>query len=139
MQRCHPMNAYPTLYARLCAHCVEEGGCWTWVGPTRRHGGGCRPALSMRTVGLKHPVSGLAMHPQQRNAARLMCELFYGPPPTPLHEAGHVCEDNWLCVHPWHLTWETKKENMARMWKRRREEMCFDIGIRVAFDAPIPF
>jgi hypothetical protein len=51
-----------------------------------------------------------------------MCELIHGPAPTPEHEASHLCEDEWLCVNPDHLIWETKKENMARQWERRRRE-----------------
>lgn len=120
---------YRTLYERLCAHCLEEGGCWTWIGPVRRHGGGDRPALSMRRPGEKHPVTGKQANPAQYNAARLMCELFHGPAPTPEHEASHLCDDNWCCVHPWHLMWETKRENMARMWKRRREEAELDLRL----------
>lgn len=97
---------YASLWDRLCANCCEEGGCWTWIGPVRRHGGGDRPAVSRRVRGVEHP--------RQFNAARLMCELMHGPAPTPEHEASHLCIDNWLCIHPWHMIWETKKENIAR-------------------------
>jgi hypothetical protein len=100
------MSRYASLWDRLCAHCREDGGCWTWTGPLRRHGGGERPALSMRVPGVQNP--------RNFNAARLMCELFHGPAPTPEHEASHLCLDNWLCIHPWHVVWETKKENIAR-------------------------
>jgi hypothetical protein len=127
------MRAYADLYARLCAHCKEDKGCWTWTGPTRRHFGGNRPAISMRKPSVKHPVTGMAANPSQKNAARLMCELFHGPAPTPLHEASHLCEDNWLCVHPFHVIWETKKKNMARMWERRRRkyEWCPVLSVHV--------
>ena len=112
--------AYESLWHRLCAHVRIEGWCWTWVGPTRRHGGGNRPAVSLRVSEVPHP--------RQHNAARLMCELIHGPAPSPEHEASHLCEDNWLCICPDHLIWETKRENMARMWARRREEMQCDIN-----------
>ena len=134
--------AYPNLYDRLCAHCFLDGNCWTWIGPVRRHGGGDRPAISMRKRGAKHPTTDRAMHATQKNAARLMCELFYGPAPTPEHEASHLCEDNWLCVHPWHLCWETKRENMARMWAKRRAEARGDHDIDAGVKADpnlIPF
>lgn len=120
-------HGYPDLYARLAAHCCEDGDCWTWVGSVRRHGGGDRPAVTMRVAGKKHPITDKVANPKRFNAARLMCELFHGPAPTPEHEASHLCEANWLCVHPWHLCWETKKENMARMWAKRRADAECDI------------
>lgn len=104
------------MFDRLIAHCTRDGDCWTWIGPTRRHGGGDRPAISMRVPNKPSPVN--------RNAARIMCEVFHGPPPTPQHEASHLCgSDNWLCVHPWHLIWETRSENMKRMYADRRREV----------------
>lgn len=69
-----------------------------------------------------------------------MCELFHGPAPTPEHEASHLCDQNWLCVMPFHLIWETKKENMARMWKKRRTESACDINAGIKADPnQIPF
>ncbi len=96
---------YASLWDRLVAHVRIEGDCWTWTGPVRRHGGGHRPALSVRVPGSENP--------RNRNAARVMCELVHGPG-EPGHEASHLCRDNWLCVCPDHLIWETKKENIAR-------------------------
>lgn len=126
---------YESMYDRLCAHCMEDAGCWTWVGPVRRCGGGYRPAVSVRIPGEKHPITEMALNPRQRNAARLMCEIFHGPPSTPEHEASHIdCEDNWLCIHPWHLFWETKRENMARMWAKRRADADADIDAGVRAD-----
>lgn len=93
------------MWDRLCAHIVIEGLCWTWVGPTRRHGGGHRPAVSMWI-----PEKGGT---RNFNAARLMLEMTHGPAPLG-HEASHLCLDNWLCICPDHLCWETKKENIAR-------------------------
>lgn len=116
---------YESLWHRLCAHIevCRYTGCWDWTGPTRRHGGGHRPALT-RWI----PGKGA----RNFNAARLMCELVHGPAPTPEHEASHLCEEirlesNWLCICPDHLIWETKKENMARMWATRRAEADCDI------------
>jgi hypothetical protein len=45
---------------------------------------------------------------------RLLCELLYGPAPSPKHHAAHSCgrgQDG--CVHPKHIRWATPKENMA--------------------------
>jgi hypothetical protein len=50
-----------------------------------------------------------------------MCELIHGPAPEG-HEASHLCEDNWLCVSPDHLLWETKRENIARRNARWKDE-----------------
>lgn len=106
---------YPSLFERLVANTAEpENGqaCWNWTGPTRRHGGGDRPSVSIRVPGVAHP--------RNFNAARVMLEIVEGPPPTPEHEASHLCYGNWLCVCPDHLLRETKQENMARQWSRRR-------------------
>ncbi len=107
---------YESLWHRLVANIRIEGDCWTWTGPVRRHGGGDRPAITMRT-----PGAGRAGHPKNHNAARVMCELIHGPAPEG-HEASHLCLDNWLCCCPDHLMWETKKENIARRDARWKDE-----------------
>ncbi len=109
---------YASLWDRLVANIKIDGDCWTWTGPVRRHGGGDRPAISMRV-----PGAGAAAHPKQHNAARVMCTLIHGPAPGPEYDASHLCEDNWLCLCPDHVLWETKKENAARLTARRRAEM----------------
>jgi len=97
---------YPSLWDRLVANItIDDLGCWIWIGPVRRHGGGVRPALSLRVPGVPHP--------RQFNAARVMTELVHGPAPEG-HEASHLCEDEWLCVCPDHLIWETKTEEGVR-------------------------
>lgn len=49
-------------------------------------------------------------------ASRYICELAYGPPPTPAYEAAHSCGNgNRGCVSKWHLSWKTHKDNMADM------------------------
>lgn len=120
------------MWHRLCSHVriCPATNCWDWVGPTRRHGGGHRPAITQRV-----PEKG----PRNFNAARIMCELVHGPAPTPEHEASHLCEDNWLCVCPDHLLWETKRENMARQWARRRQELACDIDARGEVTTECPF
>lgn len=122
---------YESLWHRLVAQIRIECDCWLWIGTTRRHGGGHRPAICIRDE----------RGPRQQNAARVMCEIIHGPAPTPTHEASHLCEDEWLCVNPDHLIWETKQENMARQWVRRREtKEDPDIGAGVPADPnEIPF
>lgn len=116
---------YASLWDRIVAQVLIEGDCWTWTGPVRRHGGGHRPAISLRT-----PGAGKAGHPKQRNVARVVCELIHGPAPEG-HEASHLCLDAWCCVNPDHLLWETKKENIARRDARRIDtEPCIYDGVR---------
>lgn len=46
--------------------------------------------------------------------SRLVCNLVYGAPPTPRHEAAHSCGNGHLgCVNPRHLCWKTHTENEA--------------------------
>lgn len=106
---------YANLWDRLVAWVRIEADCWTWTGTVRRHGGGHRPKICIRV-----PGGGKKTHPKSYNVARVMCEVIHGPAPTPEHEASHLCEDNWLCVCPDHLIWETKKENIARRTQRFR-------------------
>lgn len=50
-------------------------------------------------------------------AHRWMCEMEYGPPPTPAHKATHDCgKGHEGCVNPKHLSWKTQKENLADCW-----------------------
>lgn len=46
--------------------------------------------------------------------SRLVCEARNGPPPTPDHDAAHSCgKGRSGCVTPRHMSWKTRKENMA--------------------------
>jgi hypothetical protein len=43
---------------------------------------------------------------------RLMCVMAHGEPPTPDHEASHLCGNgHGGCVNPKHLEWKTASEN----------------------------
>ena len=102
---------YANLYARLVANTAEpenDQACWTWTGPTRRHGGGHRPALSIRIPGAPRTVG-----PRNHNAARLMLDLL-GELRDPTLEASHLCKGNWLCINPDHLIAESKQDNIHR-------------------------
>ena len=47
-----------------------------------------------------------------RSAARVVCELTHGDPPTAQHQAAHSCGKGHLgCVNPRHLRWATPQEN----------------------------
>lgn len=48
--------------------------------------------------------------PRRTTVSRYMCELAYGEPPTPEHEAAHSC-GNRACVNKKHLRWATITEN----------------------------
>lgn len=88
--------------------------CLTW--PFGRHQDG-------RAGGVK--ISGRAVM-----AARAMCELAHGKPPTPDHEAAHSCGNgNEGCINPKHLRWATSAENKADMVEhgtRIRGEKCWN-------------
>jgi hypothetical protein len=49
-----------------------------------------------------------------QNAARVMCTLAHGDPPSPKSHAAHSCGNGHLgCVHPQHIEWKTARENEA--------------------------
>lgn len=70
-------------------------------------------------------------------AHRVMCKLAHGEPPTPRHEAAHIC-GNALCVNPRHLKWKTRSANqldsvtMGRVWRGgRRGKLTRDKADRI--------
>ena len=74
----------------------DKEGCLTWPFGTDRNGYGRLTASG--------PCS----------AHRFLCEAAHGPPPSPHHEAAHLCGNGHLaCVNPRHLRWATHKENEA--------------------------
>lgn len=84
----------------LQAHVGYTGeGCLTWPFYTRQEG-----------------VAYMTFRGKPVAAARVMCVLAHGEPPTIAHEAAHSCGNGHLgCVHPQHLRWATHKENGADM------------------------
>lgn len=91
---------------------VNQHGCHVWTGAVSTTRRGHRPIMCLRSI--KRVV----------RVARLVLEWKAGPPPTPLHEAGHTCPhgEHELCVNPAHLTWMTREEN--EQWKRTYEEVA---------------
>lgn len=83
--------------------------CHLWTGAVSTTRRGHRPIMCLRSIG------------RVVRAARLVLEWKEGPPPSPLHEAGHTCPkgEHELCVNPDHLTWMTREEN--EQWKYREE------------------
>jgi hypothetical protein len=83
----------------LLAHVGYEGsGCLAW------------PFQRLQTDGR----AAVKWKGKQTIAARVMCELAHGKPPTPEHEAAHSCgKGHEGCVHPGHLSWKTHVDNMA--------------------------
>lgn len=74
-----------------------DGDCLMWPMARDNHG---------------YPLVGF--NGRVRKAHSLMCELVHGPKPTPKHHAAHSCgKGQEGCVHPWHVSWKTPKENMA--------------------------
>ena len=51
---------------------------------------------------------------RQQGVHRLACEAIHGPPPTPKHEAAHLCgKGHNGCCNPQHVRWATPAENCA--------------------------
>jgi DNA-binding transcriptional regulator YiaG len=68
---------------------------------------------------------GIVTHNGKRRvASRVMCEKSQGLPEDPSMDAAHVCGNGAKgCMNPNHLSWKTRKENMAdavdhKTWKR---------------------
>jgi hypothetical protein len=59
-----------------------------------------------------YPKVSIGQHAKSRDAHRWLCELAYGPAPTPQHVAAHHCGQK-LCLNPGHIRWATQTENMA--------------------------
>lgn len=60
----------------------------------------------------RNGYSNIAHRGRHRSAARMMCRLAHGEPPTPEHEAAHNCGNGHkACISPLHLRWATKIEN----------------------------
>lgn len=95
------------IESRIIADPRTECHLWTGAKATTRRG--FRPIMRLRVIGRVIRV------------ARLVLEWKEGPPPSPLHEAGHTCPhgEQELCVNPNHLTWMTREEN--EQWKRAAE------------------
>lgn len=93
-----------TLAARVMAKCVEDPvtGCLNWIGAFSAKRRGRRPVIQLG--GRRSRVV---------QVARLVLEWKDGPPPSPLHEAGHTCPhgENAACVNPSHLEWQTREQN----------------------------
>lgn len=61
-------------------------------------------------------AGGVKVNGKNVMAARVMCEMAHGKPPSPDHEAAHSCgKGNEGCINPSHLRWATPVENKADM------------------------
>lgn len=69
-----------------------------------------------------HGYGFLGYEGKMAKAHRVMCELVYGPPPTPQHEAAHSCgRGHQGCINPRHLSWKTRSENQRDRRKHGTE------------------
>lgn len=87
----------------LLEHVDHEGeDCLIWPYTRNRHGYG---SVTRTVIGGDRGNIG---------AARAMCFLVHGEPPTPKHVAAHSCgKGHDGCVHPHHVRWATPSENIA--------------------------
>ena len=83
----------------ILAHLDYSGDdCLTWPFAKCRRSGSAQMTIKRKTV----------------NPARVICQLIYGPAPSPLHEAAHSCgKGHKACVHPKHVRWASHEENEA--------------------------
>lgn len=97
---------------RVLAKIVEDPdtGCLLWTGATNQHG-------------YPRVWNGVRLVP----LARWVAIEVHGPPPTPKHQAGHLCHDHQLgacpvgmpdfcphrlCGSPHHIAWQTASANI---------------------------
>lgn len=77
----------------------EGDDCLTWPYATDYHG-----------------YAQMTFDRTSRKVSRLVCAEANGPPPTPKHDAAHSCgRGNRGCVTKRHLSWKTRKQNLADM------------------------
>jgi hypothetical protein len=98
----------------LEAHVDHDGDeCLTWP-------------FSLSDKGRPH----LKVNGKNKSAARVMCEMAHGKPPSRRHEAAHSCGNGHEgCINPKHLRWATPEENKADMIEhgtRIRGEKCWN-------------
>lgn len=89
-----PRTSKGVPMAWLEAHVGYEGeGCLIWP-------------FARRSDGYANLTTGPAY--------RVMCRLAHGEPPTSAHQAAHSCgKGKTGCIHPMHLRWATRKQNLA--------------------------
>lgn len=104
----------------LVAHTRYEGpDCLIWPFTRGRHGYG---SVSATVVGRGRGNIG---------AARAMCILVNGEPPSPKHVAAHSCgKGHEGCVHPGHLRWATQAENLTDMLHHGTARTLTNVGRR---------
>lgn len=59
-----------------------------------------------------HGHANLGYEGKVYHAARMICAMVHGDPPSPSHLTRHSCGNGHLgCVHPKHISWGTISEN----------------------------
>ena len=88
-----------------------------WMIERRSHDGDACLLLPHANAGFPAKVR---FNFRQVVAARAMCILAHGLPPTPKHMAIHSCGNGHLsCVNPKHLRWGTGKDNIQDAIRHR--------------------
>jgi hypothetical protein len=112
--RTYPRKGSGKSYAWIAAHLDYTGDdCIAWPYHCDQRGRGR----------LRH--DGKSWH-----AARLMCVLVNGEPPTPEHQAAHSCGNGDKgCMNPRHLSWKTNSENQIER-RQHGTNLTFHYGKR---------
>lgn len=59
-----------------------------------------------------HGMAQIRKNKKSMLVSRIICEMTKGPPPTPRHQAAHLCgRGHTGCINPHHLEWKTQSEN----------------------------
>jgi len=92
----------------LTTAAAPRGAPMAWIIDNAKHSGdACLLWPFSRLANGRAQISG-------GSAARVMCEIVNGPPPSDQHEAAHSCgKGHEACINPRHLRWATQVENAA--------------------------
>lgn len=90
----------------------DDGHSWKFSSQTHKSG-----TKSVNSKYLRLTEDGLLAETGLSHTSillhRLLCHMYHGPPPTPTHAVGHLCEHK-LCILPWHMYWMPQGDNLRR-------------------------
>jgi hypothetical protein len=75
-----------------------------------------------------HGYGHMGTHKRVRKVAIIVCELRYGPKPSPEYEAAHGSCHNRACINYRHLSWKTHRDNSLDRHRDRTISSYFGIN-----------